>query len=70
VAAFTRFHLVQRLTFEGVPSAHIVAEGIAYSDGEAALHWTTGPHRPHETHPGGVESILARHRNTSVEWLS
>lgn len=67
------FVLVRDTDVSGVSGVGIVANGILWPDGQAAIHWTGSTWPTTTPHPGGMESVLAVHGHegaTRVRWQS
>ncbi|MFE7972977.1 hypothetical protein [Streptomyces shenzhenensis] len=56
----TLFAVIRDTDVSGVSGTGKVAEGVIFSDGEAAIHWT-GTWPTTTPHPGGIASIKAVH---------
>lgn len=70
--ACRRFQLVRRDDETGVSGTGVVVEGVEFSDGHAAIHWTGSKWPTTTPHPGGMESVLDVHGHdgkTVVVWL-
>jgi hypothetical protein len=65
------FVLVRDTDISGVSGTGVVANGIEFPDGHAAIHWTGSPHPTTTAHPDGMESVTAVHGHegaTRVVW--
>lgn len=65
------FVLVRDQDVSGVSGVGIVANGILWPDGQAAIHWTGSAYPTTTPHPGGMESVIAVHGHggaTRVVW--
>lgn len=65
------FVLVRATDVSGVSGTGIVANGIQWPDGQAAIHWTGSAYPTTTPHPGGMESVTAVHGHggaTRVVW--
>lgn len=65
------FVLLRTDDVSGVSGTGIVANGILWPDGHAAIHWTGHPYPTTTPHPAGMESVLAIHGHggaTRVIW--
>ena len=66
-----RFKLVRHTDVSGVSGIGVVAEGVEWSDGSAALHWRGRWPTTTVFEEGGVEAILAIHGHngaTEIVW--
>ncbi|MEV0802234.1 hypothetical protein AB0I34_31365 [Kribbella sp. NPDC050281] len=65
------FQLVRHIDVSGISGTGVVAEGVEWSDGTAALHW--GGRYPTTTvWPDGVHALLTVHGHngaTTIRWL-
>ena len=67
-----RFQLIRRDDETGVSGTGVVVEGVVFSDGHAAIHWTGSKWPTTTPHPGGIESVLDVHGHdgkTVLMWL-
>lgn len=67
------FVLVRDIDVSGVSGVGVVANGILWPDGQAAIHWTGSTWPTTTPHPGGMESVIAVHGHegaTRVRWQS
>lgn len=65
------FVLVRDTDVSGVSGTGVVANGIQWPDGQAAIHWTGSTYPTTTPHPGGMESVTAVHGHggaTHVFW--
>jgi hypothetical protein len=65
------FALVRDTDVSGVSGIGIVANGIQWPDGQAAIHWTGSAFPTTTPHPAGMESVTAVHGHggaTRVVW--
>lgn len=65
------FVLARDTDVSGVSGTGIVANGILWPDGQAAIHWTGSTYPTTTPHPGGMDSVLAVHGHggaTRVAW--
>ncbi|WP_447643153.1 hypothetical protein [Nocardioides zeae] len=65
-----RFELHRDADVSGISGTGIVAEGIAFTDGTAVIHWTVGEHHSTVVWPS-VESVEAIHGHggaTRIVW--
>ncbi|MFJ5804835.1 hypothetical protein [Streptomyces sp. NPDC093093] len=65
------FVLVRDTDVSGVSGTGVVANGIQWPDGQAAIHWTGSPFPTTTPHPQGMESVTAVHGHggaTRVVW--
>ncbi len=65
------FVLVRDTDISGVSGVGVVANGILWPDGQAAIHWTGSTWPTTTPHPGGMESVIAVHGHggaTRVVW--
>ncbi|PVC73503.1 hypothetical protein [Streptomyces sp. CS081A] len=65
------FVLVRDADISGVSGTGIVANGIQWPDGHAAIHWTGSTYPTTTPHPGGMESVTAVHGHggaTRIVW--
>jgi len=65
------FVLARTQDISGVSGTGIVANGILFPDGHAAIHWTGSRYPTTTPHPDGMESVLAVHGHggaTRVVW--
>lgn len=69
--ASRRFELQRDLDVSGVSGTGVVAEGIAFTDGTAAVHWIAGEHHSTVVWPdvAGVEAIHGHGGATRLVWL-
>ena len=66
------FQLVRHEDETGVSGEGVVVEGVVFSDGHAAIHWTGSKWPTTTPHPGGIEAVLEVHGHdgkTILEWL-
>jgi len=64
--------LLERLTdVSGVSGIGIVAEGVAFTDGSAVIHWIAGEHHSTVVWPAieGVEAIHGHGGATQIVWI-
>jgi hypothetical protein len=67
-----RFHLQRDTDVSGVSGTGIVAEGVEFSNGVVALHWTSDYPTSVVFHHRGIESVEAIHGHTGltrIVWL-
>lgn len=65
-----RFELHRDVDVSGVSGTGVVAEGVAFSDGTAVIHWIASEHRSTVIWPS-VESVEAIHGHggsTRIVW--
>lgn len=65
------FVLVRDTDVSGVSGTGVVANGIEWPDGDAAIHWTGSDYPTTTPHPGGIASVLALHGHggaTRIVW--
>lgn len=65
------FVLVRDQDVSGVSGTGVVANGILWPDGQAAIHWTGSTYPTTTPHPAGMESVIAVHGHngaTRVVW--
>lgn len=66
------FVLVRDTDVSGVSGTGVVANGIEWPDGHAAIHWTGSDYPTTTPHPVGIASVLAVHGHggaTRIVWL-
>lgn len=66
-----RFKLHRDVDVSGVSGTGLVAEGVAFSDGTAVIHWVAGEHRSTVVWPdvAGVEAIHGHGGATRIVWV-
>lgn len=66
-----RFELHREVDVSGVSGTGLVAEGVAFSDGTAVIHWVAGEHRSTVVWPdvAGVEAIHGHGGATQIRWV-
>lgn len=72
MAGHRRFHLERVEDVSGVSGVGVVAEGVQFSNGVVALHWTSEFPTSVVFHHRGMESVEAVHGHggkTKVVWL-
>lgn len=69
--ASRRFELHRDLDVSGVSGTGVVAEGVAFTDGTAVVHWIAGEHHSTVVWPdvAGVEAIHGHGGATRLVWL-
>jgi hypothetical protein len=57
------FRIYREDDVSGVSGTGFVCEGVIFSDGHAAIHWTGSPYPTTTPHPDGLESVMYIHNH-------
>jgi hypothetical protein len=57
------FRIYRDEDISGVSGTGFVCEGVIFSDGHAAIHWTGSPYPTTTPHPEGLESVMYIHNH-------
>lgn len=57
------FRIYRDEDISGVSGTGFVCEGVVFSDGHAAIHWTGSKYPTTTPHPDGLESVLWIHNH-------
>jgi len=57
------FKIFRDEDISGVSGTGFICEGVVFSDGHAAIHWTGSPYPTTTPHPDGLDSVLYIHNH-------